>query len=343
MGDALKKVTTGSPLAIPAAAYNAFIDAARAEQAHQGDQGVPGQAAPRESGIVLIKNTTESDLDRFAILGIDSPVFTPTDNEQEFKNRVALKGVAPTLADHEGRFAILLEPVKAGGIAMACVQGVFPVKVDVQDEDHDFADVDDGECGHLKSALTGAAQILWKESGTGEKWAVVRIGPPHRAGFWARLTAEAAGGGGYYSWKMLEDDAETDVDPSVTGTDNAKEVNGTEGIPTGAGAGAVVWMELDRTDDPREYRFAYDPGGGGGPAVVRIVSYSGGVYTVQPVVRSGGAWQDAGAPLTNIRNFGEVQAEEAGYLAGPSGCDIYVPLFEAGDERFLLVHPPRMV
>ncbi len=342
MGDALKKVTTGSPLAIPATAYNAFIDAARAEQAHQGDQGAARESVPRESGIVLIKNTTESDLDRFAILGIDAPVFTPTEAEQEFKNRVALKGVTPTLADHEGRFVILLEPVKAGGIAMACVQGVFPVKVDVQDEDHDFADVDDGECGHLKSALTGAAQILWKESGTGEKWAVVRLGLPHRAGFWARLTAEAAGGGGYYSWKMLEDDAETPVDPSVTGSDNAKEVNETEGIPTGAADGAVIWMELDRTDDPREYRFAYEPGGTS-MTIVRVVSYSGGVYTVQPVVRGGGAWQDSGSQLTGIHNFGEVQAEEAGYLAGPSGCDIYVPLFEAGDERFLLVHPPRMV
>ena len=342
MGDALKKVTTGSPLAIPAAAYNTFIDAARAEQARQGDQGVPGQAVPRESGIVLVKNTTESDLDRFDILGIDSPVFTPDEAEQEFKNRVALRGVAPTLADHEGRFAILLEPIKAGGIGLAGVQGVFPVKVDVQDEDHGFADVDEGECGHLKSALTGAAQILWKESGTGEKWAVVRLGLPHRAGFWARLTGEAAGGSGYYSWKMLEDDAETNVDPPVAGSDNAKEVNGTEGIPTGAGAGAVVWMELDRTDDPREYRFAYEPGGTS-MTVVRIVSYSGGVYTVQPVVRSGGAWQDSGSQLTGIHNYGEVQAEEAGYLAGPAGCDIYVPLFEAGDERFLLVHPPRMV
>jgi len=342
MGDALKKVTAGSPLTIPAAAYNAFIDAARDHQARQCDQGVPGQAVPRESGIVLIKNTTESDLDRFAILGIDSPIFTPTDNEQEFKNRVALKGVAPTLADHEGRFAILLEPVKTGGIGLAGVQGVFPVKVDVQDEDHDFADVDDGECGHLASGRCGAAQILWKESGTGEKWAVVRIGLPHRDGFWARLTAEAAGGSGYYSWKMLEDDAETPVDPSVTGTDNAKEVNGTEGIPTGAADGAGVWMELDRTDEPREYRFAYEPSGTS-MTIVRIVSYSGGVYTVQPVVRSSGTWQDAGEPLTDIHNYGEVQAEEAGYLAGPAECDIYVPLFEAGDERFLLVHPPRMV
>jgi len=57
-------------------------------------------------------------------------------------------------------------------------------------------------------------------------------------------------------------------------------------------------MELDRTDDPGEYRFAYEPGGGRGPAVVRIVSYSGGVYMVQPVDRSGGARQDSGSQRT---------------------------------------------
>jgi len=343
MGDPFHKAVSGQPLRVPARTWNAFLDAARDHQARQQNVAGAPAAELRPGGIVPVKNASGADRARFDILGIDGPVFTPTENEQGFKNRVALRGVVPTLADHEGRFVILFEPVKAGGIGLAGVQGVFPVKVDVQDEDHDFADVDDGQCGHLASGRCGAAQILWKESGTGEKWAVVRIGLPHRAGFWARLTAEAAGGGGYYSWKMLEDDAETDVDPPVTGTDNAKEVNGTEGIPTGAGAGAVVWVELDRTDDPDEYRFAYEPGGGGGADIVRIVSYSGGVYTVQPVVRSGGVWQDSGSQLTGIHNFGEVQAEEAGYLAGPAGCDIYVPLFEAGDERFLLVHPPRMV
>jgi len=85
--------------------------------------------------------------------------------------------------------------------------------------------------------------------------------PTGRPGFWARLTSEASGGGGYYSWTRLEDDAVTPVDPPVTGTDDAKEVNGVEGIPTGAaGTGTVVWMRKDLADDPDEWRFAYEPG-----------------------------------------------------------------------------------
>jgi len=79
--------------------------------------------------------------------------------------------------------------------------------------------------------------------------------PSRRKGFWARLTSEASGGGGYYSWKRLKDDAETPVDPPVTGTDNAKEVNGTEDLKVGAEDGLVVWMEKDTTDDPAEWRF----------------------------------------------------------------------------------------
>lgn len=73
-----------------------------------------------------------------------------------------------------------------------------------------------------------------------------------REGFWARLTAENVGG--YYSWARLEDDAETLVVPSITGTSDAKEVNATTDIPVNA----VVWMWLDKTDYPWEYRFAYE-------------------------------------------------------------------------------------
>jgi hypothetical protein len=329
-------VKAGDPVRLRAPVWNALLDAAAARQ---GEVGFGAESRPGRD-TVLVKNASGADRERFDVLGIDSPVFTPAESAESFKNQVALKGVVPTEANHAGRFIILLEPAKSGAIVPGILAGVSPVRVNVQDEDHEFADVADGQCGYLASGTTGAAQILWKESGTGTKWAVVRVGPSQRRGFWARLTSEASGGGGYYSWKMLEDDALTPVDPPVTGTDSAKEINGTTGIPTGAEDGTVVWLERDAADD--EWRFAYESGGGG-PTIVRVVSYSGGVYTVQPVVRSGGAWQDAGAQLTGIRNFGEVPAEEAGYLAGPSGCDIYVPLFEAGDERFLLVHPPRMV
>ncbi|MBE3117890.1 MAG: hypothetical protein IMZ50_03925 [Candidatus Atribacteria bacterium] len=72
--------------------------------------------------------------------------------------------------------------------------------------------------------------------------------------FPARLTSEV--GGGVYGWTRLKDDAVTAFSPAQTGV-NAKEANGSTGIPTGAaGTGAVVWLEQDATDDPDEWRFA---------------------------------------------------------------------------------------
>jgi hypothetical protein len=46
----------------------------------------------------------------------------------------------------------------------------------VSDVDHGYADIDDGDTFHLVSASSGAAKVLWKESGTGDKWALVTIG-----------------------------------------------------------------------------------------------------------------------------------------------------------------------
>jgi hypothetical protein len=88
---------------------------------------------------------------------------------------VAFKGISPTVADHLGRFAVLLEPVKQGDIGPACVAGVCIVHVDVQDEDHEYADIADGRY-RLATSDSGTARILWKEGGTGTKWAVVRLG-----------------------------------------------------------------------------------------------------------------------------------------------------------------------
>ena len=104
-----------------------------------------GLSSPRDADMVLVKNTSGADRARFEILGISAPVFTPTDNLEEFRNRVVLSGVCP-------------------------------VKVDVANANHWHADIADNSAANLKSGGGGAAQILWKESGTGVKWAVVRLG-----------------------------------------------------------------------------------------------------------------------------------------------------------------------
>jgi hypothetical protein len=196
MGDAMKKVKSGDPLVIPAPTFNSFIDAARGHKAREQASGQAERPGFRQSGIVLVKNASGADRQRFDVLGIDTPVITPTDNEDAFKNKVVLSGSTPTESDHLGRFVILLVPLADGKVGMACASGVCAVHVDVQHEDHHFADVKDGEAGSIESRESGAATILWKESGTGLKWAVVHVSGAAPPALFPVLVAKDGGGAG---------------------------------------------------------------------------------------------------------------------------------------------------
>ena len=92
MADHLKKVQPGDPLAIPAATFNTFIDAVRDFQARTRGLAQGATPAVRRAAIVLIRNDSGYDRGRFDVLGIDSPIITPTDNEDAFKNQVAFSG-----------------------------------------------------------------------------------------------------------------------------------------------------------------------------------------------------------------------------------------------------------
>jgi len=174
-GDYLKKVKSRDPLRIPAQTFNTFIDAANDFQQRQRDIARKAQASIRRNTIIPIKNSTGQDLDRFSVVGIDSPIFTTSDNIDSFKNQPAIVGKVPTLDDHFGKFAVLLEPVKDGQVASGCVAGVCAVKLFVNEEWHVRADITDGEARSLNSCVRGSAQILWKEPGTGEVWALVDL------------------------------------------------------------------------------------------------------------------------------------------------------------------------
>jgi hypothetical protein len=173
----LKKVQSGDKLRIPAAAYNAFVDTAMDMRRRQQGQEQGATPEQRQTGIILIRNDSGEDRARFDVLGVQSTVVSPTDNLDAFKSKVVLAGVKPTEADHKGRFVVLLEPISTGKIGRAVAAGVSVVRLNVTDTDHKFADVSDNDAGQLKSTDSGAAAILWKESGNGVKWAaVVRIG-----------------------------------------------------------------------------------------------------------------------------------------------------------------------
>ncbi|HRQ73803.1 MAG TPA: hypothetical protein PLU35_12315 [Phycisphaerales bacterium] len=196
MGDAFRKVRSGQPLAIPAAAYNAFIDAAIA--ARQRNAGVAGVSRSfRQAGVMPVLNASGEPRARYDVLGLSSPIVMPTDDPDGFAERVAMRGVTPA-SEHAGAFAVLLAPASAGSIAPAVVDGACIARVRVLDESDRYAEVDPPSSARLRSAPSGSARILWLQP-PGERddpeiaWAVVRIGvgSPIAVG---RITAVSAPG-----------------------------------------------------------------------------------------------------------------------------------------------------
>jgi hypothetical protein len=136
----------------------------------------------------------------------------------------------------------------------------------------------------------------------------------------------------------------------------AKPPGGLEGIvvhnvaEAGAGSHLVpedtvarVEARLDRRCPPEMAYLASVGASGAGQRLARVVSYADGAYTVQPVRRQGGGFVDDGDPIAGVPNVGEIQPDEAGYLAGPDGCDRYVPLVATDAGWIIVLHPPRMV
>ncbi|MBK8915052.1 MAG: hypothetical protein IPM64_10720 [Phycisphaerales bacterium] len=180
MAGTLHKVKSGDPLVIPAATFNTFVDAARDFQERQRATAREAKREFRQTGIVLVRNESGADRARFDVLGIAGPIIKPVDHAEEFKQRVALKGVVPSSA-HTGKFAILLEPATDQTIVRACLDGVCPARVRMDDEAHEFADIEVGQAGQLTSGDGGAARLLWVEPVEDRAdpeiaWTVVRIG-----------------------------------------------------------------------------------------------------------------------------------------------------------------------
>ena len=118
----LHKVQSGQKFEIPAAAYNSFVDAAMDLRRRNAYVGQKAQSSPPPTGTVLVRNDSGVSLNRFSVLGIDAPIIMPTNNENEFKNRIALSCVTP--ADtHTGKFVILAEPLAIGAIGRAYIDG----------------------------------------------------------------------------------------------------------------------------------------------------------------------------------------------------------------------------
>jgi hypothetical protein len=125
--------------------------------------------------IVPVKNSTGSDASRFHAAAISAPLYTHSDNADTFFNQLVLNGIAAT-SSYFGRWAVFQEATPTNKIGRALIQGLTVAEITVNHADHDRVDVDTAGGSKLVSQFYGAGEILWKESGTGTKWAIVRVG-----------------------------------------------------------------------------------------------------------------------------------------------------------------------
>lgn len=177
-------MTPGEPVVFSAAAWNAMLAAAQAEQNRRFNNQTDDRGHFRQSGIIRVLNQSGTDLSRNSVLGLDSPIFLPGDggDNNAFLREVCFRGSTPT-AEHRGRFCVLLEPAIEDRIARAWISGGCQVLIDVVDEDHTTAEIDPGETGHLISSAGGSVQIVWREGfeayygyDTGLQLATIRFG-----------------------------------------------------------------------------------------------------------------------------------------------------------------------
>jgi hypothetical protein len=175
-GDPLAKVSPGDAFRIPAEAYNAFVDAANAKRG-----GLPPQVIrdwPSSPIIVQVKNITGVALDRFSVVVLGNPVFDADDNLDEFKNNIVFKVTAPGDPADRPTVAVLTTALASDSIGRAVVMGEVAVKVDVStgQEAWKYAKCITSTTSKLAMSETPAcAIVLWKQSGTGEKWAKVLV------------------------------------------------------------------------------------------------------------------------------------------------------------------------
>jgi hypothetical protein len=178
-----QKVTKGAIFDPSATEWNAMLDAARARKDHQHDRRAPESREFRQADIIRVENNSGYDVDRFGVLGIDGPRFTPDENLTEFSNRIVLKGTTPALPDHRGRFVVCLEPIADGKIGRAWVSGTCQARVDLVNDEHQFCEALGDDRSHLVSCHDGSARILWHEDrdgsgGSSNGLAIIRIGDP---------------------------------------------------------------------------------------------------------------------------------------------------------------------
>ena len=172
-----KKVSPGDKKkkGFPAAVYNGMVDILNA-----GDSGisdVPFNTASFSERTILVENTTDEDVPAFGVLSLDGFLFQQDEkwgqdnagsgNEEPeatepgideiLSNGFCFKGIKPK---QDKPVAVTLEDIASGNIGKAVVDGPAAVAIEMKNSKHLYAEIVEGETGHLQSSDSGTIRIL---------------------------------------------------------------------------------------------------------------------------------------------------------------------------------------
>ncbi len=167
-------VRSGERIVIPAQTYNAMLDAAQAHRNRGINLSPHGPAF--DSLFVHVENATGKSLERFDIVGLDGP--SETQNLDAFCNQIGFKGIVPK-KEHAQRFAVIQQDAAPGMMVRACISGVTIAKINVYKAPKDLVGLSCSAVPEKTSNLElggGGASVLWIDSGTGGKWAIIHLG-----------------------------------------------------------------------------------------------------------------------------------------------------------------------
>ena len=245
MSDAFSKVRPGDKLGIQARAWNRVIDQVTTKPRFDGNTS----PWPAINFQVRCRNATSGVIARWGVLQITGVLETPTGATgaaatMSFQAYPGVVGVTPTDSAN-ARYVVATQPIKAGEIGMAAIDGVVQVKLNVQSESDAFATVESGSVDQMKTASSGNASVLWKEAGTGAgKWGLVRIGAGAGGGVkLGKITGTWTKGTEATVWEFTGSGVQASgpTGPvSITGVNRFADVNTT--------GGAAKWVAIASID-----------------------------------------------------------------------------------------------
>lgn len=162
---------------LPVDTLNWMVDSIQKLQADQTPSPPPPQpGGPAVDGALhpLLENNCGEDLGMFGIVSLGDARLDVAGDEATRLGPIVLKAEK---ADPDKTLAILQSPLADEKISAVppVLVGLSVVKLDVQSEADETAQVVKDDQAKLKTG-GGSIPIVWKESGTGEKWGIVMLG-----------------------------------------------------------------------------------------------------------------------------------------------------------------------